>query len=151
MKIILNCKKLVLTEAIINENVFNIIEKRKGNKMLLINEYKKYEGIQAIQYKDENKFLSFLISEVRKNNFFLFGSDSCDVSTKYYSECIKYSEKCILITAETKFKFEDVNEQFKNNFVFYSPSITCGVDFNINEKQNAKCIFIHKRGNIRTM
>jgi hypothetical protein len=111
--------------------------------MLINNEYKKYDGIQAIQYNDENKYLSFIISEVQKNNYFLFGSDSCDVITKYYSECLKYSSNCILITADTKFILDDVNEQFKNKFVFYSPSITCGVDFNISEKQN---VFLYIKG-----
>jgi hypothetical protein len=143
MKIILNCKKLILTEAIINDNVFNVIEKRLGKKILINNEYKKYDGIQAIQYNDENKYLSFIISEVQKKNYFLFGSDSCDVITKYYSECLKYSNNCILITADTKFILDDVNEQFKNKFVFYSPSITCGVDFNISEKQN---VFLYIKG-----
>ena len=143
MKIILNCKKLILTEAIINDNVFNLTEKRKGDKVFIRNIYKKYDGVQAMQYNDENKFLSFIISEVEKNRFFLFGSDSCDISTKYYTECSKYSENCILITAETKFKFEDVNQQFKNKFVIYSPSITCGVDFNINDRQN---VFIYIKG-----
>jgi hypothetical protein len=143
MKIILNCKKLILTEAIINDSVFNLTEKRKGDKVFIRNIYKKYDGVQAMQYNDENKFLSFIISEVEKNRFFLFGSDSCDISTKYYTECSKYSENCILITAETKFKFEDVNQQFKNKFVFYSPSITCGVDFNINDRQN---VFIYIKG-----
>jgi hypothetical protein len=143
IKIILNCKKLILSEAIINDNVFNLIEKRKGKNVFIENIFKKYEGVQAVQYNDENKFLSFIISEVEKKKFFLFGCDSCDICTKYYTECLKYSENCILITAETKFKFEDVNEQFKDKFVFYSPSITCGVDFNINENQN---VFIYIKG-----
>jgi hypothetical protein len=143
MKIILNCKKLILTEAIINDNVFNIIAKRTDNKIFIRNTFKKYDGINAIQYNDENKFLSFISSEVQKNSYFLFGCDSNDIITKYYTECAKYSDNCILITADTKFKLEDVNEQFKNKFVFYSPSITCGVDFNINEKQN---VFLYIKG-----
>jgi hypothetical protein len=110
MKIILNCKKLILTEAIINDNVFNIIAKRTDNKMFIRNAFKKYDGINAIQYNDENKFLSFISSEVQKNSYFLFGCDSNDIITKYYTECAKYSENCILITADTKFKLEDVNE-----------------------------------------
>ena len=51
----------------------------------------------------------------------------------------KFQEKkddFLLITADDKFIINNASEQFKNKFVFYSPSITCGVDFNIINKQD---------------
>lgn len=42
----------------------------------------------------------------------------------------------ILITSESPFDITNANEQFKNKWVFYSPSIITGVDFSIDKKQN---------------
>lgn len=144
MKIINNCKKIILTEAIINDNVFNIVNKRPNEtKIFIKNTYVKYKGIQAIQHNDENIFLDLIISHVKNNQYFLFGCDSCDIITKYYTECLKTSTDCILITADAGFKLENINDQFKDKFVFYSPSITCGVDFSINSCQD---VFLYIKG-----
>jgi hypothetical protein len=145
MKIINNCKKLILTEALINDNVFNITEKRPNEtKIFIKNTFQKYKGVKTIQYNDENKFLELIISKIKNGQYFLFGCDSCNIITTYYSECIKYSSNCILITADEKFKINNVNEQFKNKFVFYSPSITCGIDFSIIEPQD---VILYIKGN----
>ena len=139
MKIINNCMKLIMTEAMINDNVFSLIKKRKiQNKVFIKNSFKKYDGISAIQHNDEEKFLEFVVSKVKDKEYFLFGCDSNIKITEYYTECIKHNkDDCILITADIKYDLENVSEQFKNKFVFYSPSITCGVDFNIDEAQDA--------------
>ncbi len=48
----------------------------------------------------------------------------------------------ILITQHDKFKITNATEQFKNKFVFYSPSIIYGVDFNNVEKFQDVFIYI---------
>ena len=146
MKIINNCDKLILTEALINDNVFNIVDKRPNEtKIYIRNSFKKYKGVEAIQYNNENNFLELLISKVIKQEPFLFGCDSNNKITSFYNECLKYDDKLkfILITSDTKFNLEDVNEQFLNKYVFYSPSITCGVDFNIDTLQD---VFLYMKG-----
>ena len=84
---------------------------------------------------------------MEKSNYFLFGSDSCDTITKIYHKCIhKYQsikDKVLLITAETNHTISDASEEFKNKFVFYSPKITYGIDFNIDDAQN---VFIYVKG-----
>jgi hypothetical protein len=49
----------------------------------------------------------------------------------------------VLITSDTNIKVSDASEEFKNKFVFYSPSITTAVDFSINDAQN---VFIYLSG-----
>ena len=144
MKIINNCHKLVLSEAIINDNVFNLCDKRDDkDKIFFTNEFKKYDGIQAIKENDENKFLNNILEHVKDKNYFWFGCDSCDIITKYYNFCCEIDpENCILVTSDTKYKIIDATKQFTNKFVFYSPSITCGVDFSINTKQD---VFIYMK------
>ena len=48
----------------------------------------------------------------------------------------------ILITSQTNKKIDNAVEQFKNKFVFFSPSITTGIDFSIEDKQDV-FIYIH--------
>lgn len=53
-----------------------------------------------------------------------------------YQYCKKACENendIILITADSKIKISDAQEQFKDKYVFYSPSITYGVDYNNEE------------------
>ena len=42
-----------------------------------------------------------------------------------------------------KLEIKNASEQFKNKFVFYSPSITTGIDFCIEDKQD---VFIYING-----
>ena len=51
--------------------------------------------------------------------------------------------KFILITGNTNIKIINASEELKNKFVFYSPSITFGVDFSINTDQD---VFIYIKG-----
>ena len=52
-------------------------------------------------------------------------------------------DKFLLITADTMKKLNNVAKQFKNKFVFFSPSITTGINFNIKDKQD---VFIYIKG-----
>lgn len=77
---------------------------------------------------------------LKNNKYFLFGCDSCEIVTKLYLKFTKdYPEKTknmILITSDSKFDIDDASEDFKNKWVFYSPSIITGIDFSIETKQN---------------
>ena len=53
------------------------------------------------------------------------------------------NSKTLLLTADTNFKIYDAQEQFKDKFVFYSPKITYGVDFSIDNPQN---VYIYQKG-----
>ena len=148
MYIIKNCKKLIMSDAHINANVFMLIEKRiKPNQLYIINEFKKYQDIEAIRYNNENEYFNKLQDEISSNKYFLFGCDSKTTTTKYYNELINLypdkKDKFLLITSDTTKEISNAKEQFKNKFVFYSPSITTGINFSIDEKQNA---FIYIKG-----
>ena len=64
-----------------------------------------------------------------------------------YNDCIKDvieqdKDKFLFITSNSKIEIIDASKQFKNKFVFYSPSITTGIDFSIEDKQD---VFIYSR------
>jgi len=144
MKIIKNAHKVIVSDATINNNTFTFLEKRT-NKIYIENTYKKYENIPVYKMNNENEFLNIMKKHVKKNNYFLFGSDSVEISEKYYIDTIPEDKKMnsILINSKNKFIITDASEQLKNKFVFYSPSITTGVDFSIDTPQD---VFIYING-----
>ena len=141
VKLIKKSHKVILSDAHINQNVFNFVKKRNDDKKLYVNNYyKKYEGVKAINVKDENIFIKKINDDIKNGKYFLFGCDSCDTITKLYEDCLNKNpdkkDDLILITSERPFDIVDANIQFKNKWVFYSPSIVTGVDFSIDNKQN---------------
>ena len=148
MSIIKKCHKLILSDAILTPNVLNLIDKReKANKIFIKNTFQKYKAIEAIRQNDENLFLDKIRDHIKNDNYFLFGADSKTVITKYFNETIKQfdskKDNFILITADTVKKIKNVKEEFKNKFVFFSPSITTGLDFSIPDKQD---VFLYIKG-----
>ena len=122
--------------------IFAVVDQTK--KKFIKNSFKKYQNVEAIKHNDENIFLQTILNQVNNNEFFLFGCDSKDIITKYYNECYKIApDKCLLITADIKYELLNVNEQFINKFVSYSPSITCGINFDIENKQD---VFLYING-----
>jgi hypothetical protein len=149
IKLLKRAHKVITTDATIMDNVFDFLKFRNDDKKVyIVNEFKKYQNIEAVRMKDENIFLNNINEHIEKNKYFLFGSDSCEIITKIYLKCVKdYSDKAkdmILITSKSKFDIKDANMDFLNKWVFYSPSIVTGVDFSIEQKQDH---FIYIKGN----
>ena len=71
-KIINNCHKIILSDAVINENVFNFVSART-NKIYINNEYKKYEGVKCFFLNDENDFQKQFLKNVNSNEYFFYG------------------------------------------------------------------------------
>jgi len=164
MKLIINAHKVIVYDARIDENINHFFNNVNHKKSVFINNtFKKYKNVKAIRYLDENDFISKLKEDIKNNNYFLFGCDSCSKITNYFNEVkpknIKNNKiddneddiaitklfekitsdvvdksKFLLITSKTALK--NANEEFKNKFVFFSPSIVTGLDFSIDEPQN---------------
>ena len=148
MQIVKKCHKIIVSDATINENTFNFLKTRTNDKRgFIINEFQKYKDTPAIKYNDESAFLNQIRTNMKNNEYFLFGSDWNGRVTDFYNllqeEFEDKKDDMLLITSDTNFKVGDASEQFKNKFVFYSPSITTAVDFSIDEKQD---VFIYLSG-----
>ena len=149
MFLIKHCKKLVVSDATINDNVFNLLKIRnKENNIYVINKHLKYEDIEAIRYNDENLLFDKVNGHIKLLKYFFFGFDSKSIAHKYHDTFIKLfphlKHLFVLITADSALVLDDAQEQLKNKFVFYSPSITSGIDFTIDTPQD---VFIYIKGN----
>ena len=171
MKLVKNCHKLIISDALINENVKNFLNISKSSRKTIFikNSFKKFKDVKAVRYHNENEFLNQVKKDIGENNYFLFGSDSCSKITQYFDEVSKKEQdkidekddevitdifnkiisnvdeekrkKFLLITSKTAYKITNANEQFKDMFVFYSPSIVNSVDFSSLTPQNAYLYF----------
>lgn len=148
MKLIKNCKKIIFTDATINQNCFNLLSSRKtNNKTIFIrNTNKKYEGIEAIRYNDKNEFYNKLKEHIKNKDYFLFGCDVCSILTTYFNDLANefpdMKKDFILITSETNYRIKNASIQFKDKFVFYSPSITTGVNFLYKKRKQTQFLYI---------
>ncbi len=143
MRLIKNCGKVIITDAIMNDNIVNLLKERNKEEMIYIkNNYKKNEGIKAINYKNENSFYNKIKQEFKEDKFFLIGCDTLKACQMIYEELNKVNpeKKILLITSENKVKLTDVNKQFSEHVVIYSPSITTGINYDIETKQN---VYLH--------
>lgn len=171
MKLVKNCYKLIISDALINENVNNFLNISKSSRKTIFikNTYKKFKDVKAVRFHNENDFLNQVKKDIEDDKYFLFGSDSCSKITQYFDEVSKKEKekidekddeviteifnkiianvdeekkkKFLLITSKTAFKITNANEQFKDRFVFYSPSIVNSVDFSSLTPQNAYLYF----------
>lgn len=148
IELIKNCKKVIFTDATIDQNTLNLLSARKlNNKTVLIkNLNKKFKNIKAIRYNNESDFIDELRDHIKNKKYFLFGCDQCGQITKIYNKIIsEYPEQkddFILITGETTYRPKDVSKEFKNKYVFYSPSITTGVSFVLKDVKQTQFIYI---------
>lgn len=148
VKLIKNCKKVIITDATIDNNTINLLSSRKqNNKTILIkNTFKKFDKIKANRYLDETLFINKIKDNIKNKKYFLFGCDGCEKITKLFKllldEFPEQKDDFILFTGKESNKVQNPKEQFKNKYVFYSPTITTGVSFIYKDVKQDQFIYI---------
>ena len=151
IKLIKNCKKIIFSDATIDKNTINLLSARTENKktILIKNEVKKFNNIKAIKYKDENMFIEKLRDSIKNKKYFLFGCDGCEKITEIYKNLLEefpeQKNSFILFTSKEMNKITDAKTQFKDRYVFYSPSITTGVSFVLKDVKQSHYIYLTSR------
>lgn len=135
MKFIKHSKKVIVSDALINDNVFTLLECRSDEKKIFINNsFIKFQDVPAVRINNEYEYIDKLIDNIKINKYFFACSDSCKEITKLYYYCLneateEQKEHFILITSDSPYIIINASKELKNKFVFYSPSITHGIDF----------------------
>lgn len=124
-----------------------ILSQRTGKIHLTVNKYEVMKQKKALKFTEESEFIDRITSE--GSNGFLVGCDSKNVADTIYKVCMKSfpDRNIFLITSETSYN------EYKpecGDIVIYSPSITYGVDFSFENKQN-QYIYIKNNNTINAM
>jgi hypothetical protein len=130
IRLIKNCHKIILTDATINDLSFLLINKYRNieDTIYINNEFKNQENKNVYLINDEYEFLDKIKDHINNNDYFLYASDSKTIITDHFNNHNIDDNKFKLFTQESKHKIND--ELFNNKFLYYSPSIQYGVDFN---------------------
>lgn len=192
-RIIKNAHKVIVSDAVISDGVFTFLNSRikdDTHTLYINNTFQKYKDVKAYQCLTESDFKNKIEENIKNNDYFLFGCDSCTlVESLYYDMIYKYDDtltdddrklleqikekakekatslnpddieiptlellhlkrnrpesKFRLYTSNIDFEIIDASEEFKDKYVFYSPSIETGIDFTIDKKQD---VFIYISG-----
>ena len=89
--IVRNAHKVIVGDAIILENVFDILKNRimneKQQTLFITNNYNKFQGVPAVRVRNEHTMLHKLITQCKEGKPFLFGCDSATTATEWYNKC----------------------------------------------------------------
>jgi hypothetical protein len=133
-RLINECHKLIVSDAHVHNNVIKLLESRlyaKGKRYVhYLNQYQKFDETTALRYNDENEFFNIIQSKVLKGDSFSFGADSKGIVEKWYlklrnSAPLDVQQKMLLYTSEED---TEIQEDWNDKIIFYSPKITTGVD-----------------------
>jgi hypothetical protein len=137
-KMIKYCHKLIVCDALIADSTLIFLNDKK-NKLFIENSYKNFKNTKAIRINDEQDFFNIAIEKCKRGEYFLCACDCAEKITSLRNECLKVvknPDDIILITGDEKRIIIDASKEFYGKFVFYSPSITTGIDFSIPEAQD---------------
>jgi hypothetical protein len=134
--ILKNCKKIIMSDGNICDVVltfYKSLDRCSGYEFIL-NEYKSFNGVN-VYHKSLKGIYSILNNNVKNNTF---ATIACNTKSKvediykYLNELKKTYDKEFKILCYTSTegeKIEDVNKEWQNAFIIYSPSIISGLDF----------------------
>jgi hypothetical protein len=146
MRIIQNCKKLIVSDHTITDAALMMFKSKKSKRTIYIkNKYRKFKGVHALQVKNEARFKDKIQEAMKANKGFFAGFDSATSATLYFNSLKDFTTlDCILVTDETRVKIPNNMSEWEGKCIFYSPKIETGVDFSIDTKQQ---VFYHMKGN----
>lgn len=138
LKILVNfCKTLIVCQNEISNHAKILIQSRKGETLFIENNYVNFKDCTAEKMNNENDFIELMEKNINNEQYFCCASDSLTKINHYYTILSKDKDKknFMLLTSETKTKIKSIDD-LKNKFIFYSPSISYGIDITLPEKMN---------------
>ena len=144
IRIIKNCKKLIVSDHTITDAVFSLLKCMKTQPIYIKNNFLKFKGVQSTQINNEALFKQKIEDALKLNKGFFAGFDSARTATLYFNSLKDLTtNECILVTDESCAKIPCNMNEWEGKCIFYSPKIMTGCDFSIDTKQQ---VFFHMKG-----
>ena len=145
IELLKNTNKIICLDADISDwNIKFIQSIRKDKYCVLYNTIKNKQNINSYFYNSADILINILEERIKNNDFFV----SCFDSKNYMKKIIDYlinkganKEDFLIYSSDEKVTFIDT-KQWINKFVFYTPTILFGIDYN--EKMTDVFCFINK-------
>jgi hypothetical protein len=139
-----NSKCIIATDATITNELIEFLETIIGTSQIIINEYKNYTNYDAYFIYDYEKIKTLILEDIKNNNRFMICGNSksriIDIFTlverikKEYS--LEFQNNTKLYTSTDGDTIKNINEEWFNQDILFSPRIVQGVDFNPTTKYN---------------
>jgi hypothetical protein len=143
IEILNNAHIIIGTDADLSDVVFEFIKPYRNIEECLFidNIHKNYNDLNAYYHEDKDDIIELMMDDVMNNNYFT----ACFTSKKMAEIIYKFifdknknqaNDFILLTSCDGNKIINDVSEEWKNKYVFYSPKIIYGVDFNPPNAQN---------------
>lgn len=146
-QILKNCRQIIATDGCICDNVLTFIKKLNRIKPIkfYINEFQSYKDKKAYFINDYDEIFEKLKEDIINNNPVMICCNTrkeVEILKEKLKQYIKDPTKFKAYTSKEGDILGDVNNEWDNNFIIFSPSIVEGVDDN-----NPKNIYVFCQGN----
>ena len=126
---------------------------------MIHNKYANCKNKPAVHYSDKNKLIAVMKSKLKKNDYFVACFDSLREQNIVIEELKQYCERRNLDCKQDFLIYsskdgddnslKNVSMTWKDKYVFYSPKIVYGLDFN--NKQSVDVFFVGKSTSVNPL
>jgi hypothetical protein len=132
IELIKNAKYVISLDADLSDwNIKFLQEIKEDNYIVYYNTNKNKTGTDAILYKCPQIMIDKMAHQIKNKEYFISCFDSLKQMNKIIEYLLKYGNKedFLIYSSEVNYDLIDTT-QWKTKYVFYSPSILYGIDYN---------------------
>ena len=143
MNILKHAKQIIMADGDICNNCIKLLQKlNRGSFEFVINEYQPNKGIRCFRINDYYRLIEKMKDDFNNKLFFTCCCNTKESANKLYQLLKDFipKEDLLLYTADEGDRIININKEWSNKYIIYSPTIVCGLDFNPIVKYNTYSI-----------
>jgi len=144
MNVLKSAKQIIMADGDICNNTIRLLQILKRNDFKFVkNEMKKYDGVRGYSQENFLSLINKMKDDINNNIYFTCACNTKDTANKIkllLKDSIKDPKDLLIYTADEGDKIFNINVDWLNKYIIYSPSIVCGLDFNPSTPYNTYSI-----------
>lgn len=133
LKLLKQAEKVIAVDADLSDLSLQFLKQHRHDVLFIENTYQNAKGIIAYEHDEKAELYSLMRDDVENNRYFMMATDSKDEAELAYTMLKRQYEdkadKFILHTADSDEVPTNIQEQWKDKFVFFSPKVVYGLDY----------------------
>lgn len=134
MNILKSSKQIIMSDGDICNNTIKLLQiLKRGPFNFIKNDMKKYNGVRCYRQHNYYDLIEKMKDDINNNIYFTCACNTKETAKKIkllLEDNIKDKKKLLLYTSEDGEKITDINKEWLEKYIIFSPSIVCGLDFN---------------------